>query len=662
MSSRHKEAMAHLSYGLSQGGCFIVLTGEVGTGKTTLCRNLLGDLPDNVDVALILNANIDERELLQTICDELKIPYALETSQKHLLDLIYRYLLDTFADNRHTVLIIDEAQLLNRDVLEQIRLLTNLETTKAKLLQIILIGQPELNELLSRNDLRQLAQRVTARYHLGSLRRSEIEEYINCRLGVAGCKQPLFSKQALNKLHALTDGIPRKINVLADHSLLAAYAKTQSLVDAKTVKAAAGDVFFDKALPGTGQAVSSGQTKWWLAAAMLILVNIGLWWFFTQPSRPLAIQTPQAGIADTDETGIQEVVAQLDNPGKPSTSIISGTVDQAPDAANTASASSDTLAQATLPPDADQDRYSEPDQQGVQISGVVEGVPGSVVIAENFLDATPEFPPEVAQSAIANQDVDVSMGAATDSQVAAGTDSSPPLATPSAVALQPSQGTAPTTTQGLPESEFGRLLETSADLTGRIAAFRTLAEIWQQDFPAQLMKPACQTVSELGLRCLGFSDWSQMLRYNRPAIIVVSHLDQLHRVIVRSVAGDSAEILVGGRAHSVAVDELRSRWTRDGVLFWKISEAGMGLRQFGQTNTDLVRVRAYLNRALTRARMPLLESLELPEFDLDMSQKVFALQTRFGIIDDSKIGPETYLLMNELVDPESTPVLNSRLP
>ena len=140
MSARHKEAMAHLTYGLSQGGCFIVLTGEVGTGKTTLCRNLLEDLPETVEVALILNANINESELLQTVCDELKIEYQHGSSQKQLLDQIYLHLLTKFADNQQTVLIIDEAQLLRRDVLEQIRLLTNLETTKSKLLSAMLIG------------------------------------------------------------------------------------------------------------------------------------------------------------------------------------------------------------------------------------------------------------------------------------------------------------------------------------------------------------------------------------------------------------------------------------------------------------------------------------------------------------------------------------------
>jgi len=319
MSARHKEATAHLSYGLTQGGCFIVLTGEVGTGKTTLCRNLLSDLPQNVDVALILNANINESELLQTVCDELKIEYSHLSSQKQLLDLINQYLLETFADNRHTVLIIDEAQLLSRDVLEQIRLLTNLETTKSKLLQIILIGQPELNDLLSRNDLRQLAQRVTARYHLGALERSEIEDYINFRLGVAGCKQPLFSRQALNKMHSLTSGIPRKINVLADHALLSTYSKNLSLVDAKTVKKAADDVFINS--EPADKPNDNSKLRWWGVAALLLLLNIGGWWFFSTQKNDLSSNlngTTQSSTRSQEpssqESSIQGVTTQsVDN-------------------------------------------------------------------------------------------------------------------------------------------------------------------------------------------------------------------------------------------------------------------------------------------------------------------------------------------------------------
>lgn len=281
MSMRHKEAMAHLSYGVMEAGGFALLTGEVGTGKTTLCRNLLMDLPKNVDVALILNPNINEIELLETICDELKIKYKTarstaatsSKSQKKLLDLINAYLLKAFAKNRHTVLIIDEAQLLSRDVLELVRLLTNLETTKSKLLQIILIGQPELNTMLARDDLRQLSQRVTARYHLRSLDRSEIGEYINCRLTRAGCKHPLFSRQSLNKIYQYTKGTPRLINVLCHHALLNAYSRNRKTIDSKSIAKVAREVF-----PNQGGELVKLDINWYkylpyvLGSAALLLL------------------------------------------------------------------------------------------------------------------------------------------------------------------------------------------------------------------------------------------------------------------------------------------------------------------------------------------------------------------------------------------------------
>lgn len=245
MSRQHREAMAHLSYGIEKGGGFILLTGEVGTGKTTLCRNLLKNLPDNVNISLILNAAMQKDELLPTICDELKIKYRKNASQKTLLIKLNQYLFDSYSKKRKTVLIIDEAQLLSRDVLEQVRILTNLETTKDKLLQIILIGQPELNDTLKRQDLRQLAQRVTARYHLNSLKQKDITDYVMTRLKIAGCVKPIFTKQALIKIYHLTQGIPRLINVLCDHSLIAAYSKDSRLVDVKAVKKGAKDMMLD---------------------------------------------------------------------------------------------------------------------------------------------------------------------------------------------------------------------------------------------------------------------------------------------------------------------------------------------------------------------------------------------------------------------------------
>jgi len=316
MSARHKEAMAHLTYGVSQGGCFIVLTGEVGTGKTTLCRNLLSDLPKDIEVALILNANINEQELLQTICDELKIGYLESDSQKALLDKLNAHLLAGFAKNQQTVLIIDEAQLLSRDVLEQIRLLTNLETTKSKLLQIILIGQPELNDLLSRNDLRQLAQRVTARYHRGALKRNEIEDYVNFRLSVAGCRKPLFTKQALTQLHRSTDGIPRRINVLADHALLSTYTKNHAVVDAKSVKESTKEVFVQASKPVVSRRINY---RWGAAILGLLLVNALILWWFVGRSDDTAI------VANNKVSGVQAV---SQNAGESGAAAVKGNAQQ----------------------------------------------------------------------------------------------------------------------------------------------------------------------------------------------------------------------------------------------------------------------------------------------------------------------------------------------
>jgi general secretion pathway protein A len=243
MSARHREALAHLLYGLGDGGGFVQLTGEVGTGKTTICRCLLEQIPDNVDLAVVLNPKVTAIELIATVCDELGIGYdADNVSIKSLTDVLNRYLLDAYARGRHTVLIIDEAQNLSADVLEQVRLLTNLETSTQKLLQIILIGQPELRSLLAREDMRQLAQRVTARYHLEPISREETDAYIRHRLQICGSSQTVFNKGAVNKIQHLSGGIPRLINVLCDRSMLGAFVEGRAQVDAKVVKKAASEV------------------------------------------------------------------------------------------------------------------------------------------------------------------------------------------------------------------------------------------------------------------------------------------------------------------------------------------------------------------------------------------------------------------------------------
>ena len=248
MSERHREALAHLLYGLGGGGGFVLLSGEIGTGKTTVCRCFLAQIPANCNVAYIFNPKLSAVELLRSICDEFHIALPSDAvTAKDFIDPLNSFLLRGHAAGQNNVLIIDEAQNLSADVLEQLRLLTNLETSERKLLQIVLIGQPELRHMLARPELEQLAQRVIARFHLDALSELETSHYIAHRLAVAGLTGASpFNKQALVRIHTLARGIPRRINLLCGRSLLGAYANGMAQVDRRTVNKAAIEVFGPK--------------------------------------------------------------------------------------------------------------------------------------------------------------------------------------------------------------------------------------------------------------------------------------------------------------------------------------------------------------------------------------------------------------------------------
>ncbi len=245
MSERHREALGHLLYGLEGGGGFVLLSGEIGTGKTTVCRCFLEQLPANCNVAYIFNPKLTADELLRSICDEFHIALPQNASTaKDFIDPLNRFLLDGHAAGQNNVLIIDEAQNLSADVLEQLRLLTNLETSERKLLQIVLIGQPELRHMLARPELEQLAQRVIARFHLDALSELETRHYIVHRLAVAGLTGVLpFDKPALARIHKLSQGIPRRINLLCGRAMLGAYASGTTQINRRTVDQAASEVF-----------------------------------------------------------------------------------------------------------------------------------------------------------------------------------------------------------------------------------------------------------------------------------------------------------------------------------------------------------------------------------------------------------------------------------
>jgi general secretion pathway protein A len=283
LSERHAEALAHLLYGINESGGFIQLTGEVGTGKTTVVRTLLSRVPHHADVAVILNPRVTPVEFLLTICEELGlgIAEADRDSVKQMVDALNRRLLSGHAEGRRIIVLVDEAQNLSIDVLEQVRLLTNLETPTQKLLQIILIGQPELRELLDRTDLRQLAQRITGRYHLKPLSREETKGYVRHRLRVAGATEDIFTPAALVELHRLSQGIPRVINVACDRALLGAYTQETKKINAGLVRRAAGEVYGRRFLP-----------TWlgWVVGSLGLVVLAGimfLGWQFWRQSSPI---------------------------------------------------------------------------------------------------------------------------------------------------------------------------------------------------------------------------------------------------------------------------------------------------------------------------------------------------------------------------------------
>jgi general secretion pathway protein A len=283
LSERHREALAHLSYGLSAGGGFVLLTGEIGAGKTTVCRSLLEQVPKRCNVAYIFNPKLTAVELLKSVCREFHVDAAHTeqppTTLADHIDALNEYLLRTHAVGQSNVLIIDEAQSLSADVLEQLRLLTNLETNERKLLQIILIGQPELRDLLAQPELEQLAQRVIARYHLEALSPQETVHYIAHRLVVAGASGPLpFDPPALKRIHALTRGVPRRINVLCDRALLGAYARGVRPVNRRIVTQAASEVFGEPATAWRWHPAWAPtlRRRWWVLAGLAPLVGAAI--------------------------------------------------------------------------------------------------------------------------------------------------------------------------------------------------------------------------------------------------------------------------------------------------------------------------------------------------------------------------------------------------
>ena len=332
-SNQHRQAVAHLKYGLDREGGFILLTGEVGTGKTTLTRTMLKRMPAHIRVAYVLNSKLNVTDLLASICDELGIELPTDSPEsrglsfsKTRIDALNQNLFQAHAEGQKTLIVIEEAQNLSADVLETLRLLSNLETNTHKLLHILLVGQPEILDTLAQKELRQLNQRVVSRFHLLPLEKGDVANYVNHRLHRAGAKGSLFNNACISVLFRLTGGVPRLINLVCQHSLLATYSTGSKIVSPKLVKEAAVEIL------GSRNTVDDNKKSFIILTVLLVLVAVLMISLANQtkvksepsvdmePSTdkqsPVAIK-PSANV----EPSINEIIA-IDVPASPFSSLL----------------------------------------------------------------------------------------------------------------------------------------------------------------------------------------------------------------------------------------------------------------------------------------------------------------------------------------------------
>lgn len=619
MSDRHREAMAHLLFGIKGGNGFVVLAGDVGTGKTTLCRCLLEQIPEDVDVALILNSRQNENELLQTICDELDIETPPDAGNKQLLDALNTRLLESFSNGRTTVLVIDEAQLLSYPVLEQVRLLTNLETTKHKLLQIILIGQPELNDLLAKPELKQLGQRVTARYFLGPLEEDDTAEYIRYRLSVAGRHDAeLFHPEAKRLIHHRSGGVPRLINVLCDRALLGAYAEGKNRVDRELARQAVSEV--------NGGAIPTQQGKsrsWWLPALIAAVVAAGLGWgissFYHQQSQQVAAPTnsPTASAPAQDtvvaaEAMVPDEVEQTKT--EPNSPLPGADFDQQQDGLEVTTASNIVIAtKPEVDPLADEESSEAP---VVAVSDESETGPGGETArgdSSSFTDA------ELVEAVVSDQQ---------DKTIAEVT------------------------------KPLSQVLLDQQTSTARQHAFKYLLNSWQGEPIDSSLANRCQLVQLQGLRCWGgVGTIADLSRLNRPALIVLKQNGREYRVVMESLTEDGVVMQVGESSQRYPISEIEQLWAGRYLILWRppVDKLLIGPDSSGP---EVVWLRQILHQLENDRQQTANEEASFgPNYDSDLMQLVRLFQSNHGLIVDGVVGLETFLKINSLVYQSTTPLL-----
>jgi len=612
MSQQHLEALGYLLYGVSESGGFVLLTGEVGAGKTTVCRCLLEQLPEHVDAALILNPRLTAHELVATLCDELGIDYPQSSqSLKVLFDVVNRHLLEAHSAGRRTVLIIDESQNLSPEALEQIRLLTNLETNKHKLLQIILIGQPELRDMLDRPDLRQLSQRVTARFHLPPLTEQETLAYIEHRLSVVGLDRAVFSHTTRRRVYRHSGGVPRLINTICDRALLGAYAEGRKSADRRIIDNAAGEV--------TGKRLRGSSRVLLISLIFLLVVGIGGFTYSRVVDVSLALE--ELGLTDTP---LQPLV--VDKPGE----VVS--IESAPAAVPPPAASREP----TLGEEAKAPGFPP-------VSAAVSQVQSPVRVEEAENIPPPETDPTNEGQVPAEQSELVTADSTVLAMVS-DTETGEPPAAVAAESLITAEAIS-SVDELIQESPIGNLE----------GALHDLFALWGKAYAHLDGNSPCKRAVAARLECLqGKANLQKLRAIDRPAIIeIVGKGTDAHFVVLMGLQEMTAQVQVGTRVFRVPLEGLARVYTGDYLSLWHPPVSGIGYLQLGMRGYGVLWLRERLSRVGDRVET----TGDSSYFDDRLYEQLRAFQRDRGLKADGIAGPMTMISLNSLVNDASVPRL-----
>ena len=639
LSESHRAALEHLDYGATGNG-FVLLSGDVGTGKTTICRTFLERLPPKTEVVLILNPVLTLNEFLLTICDELDLVIeGNRDSNKNLIDNLNRFLLQVYAVGHKTILIVDEAQNLTHELLEQIRLLTNLESNTEKLLQIFLIGQPELRDMLKRPELLQVSQRITSRFHLGPLNKKETRAYIERRLEVAGAQDIPFTASAIRRIYAFSKGVPRLINVLCDKALLSAYQRSAEKIDAKIIQDA------ERRVLGNAESSRGGLGRAAIAfGAVVALAAVGIgaayWmdlggvrpWFDSrvaefqgiEAGRPPAITSPPRPVAPPPAPAIPEIAA-VEGPAAP---IVPAPTPETPSAGHMSDPVAPQRGLDTALDTAATDRSpSEADRQMASDTAAIAPV-----------EVEPAMTTEQAPAVLGD-----STAGLTDSTVRSVGAAPPAPLSPAASVTSPSVASAPKQPEPVTSPSMAALSpgpssdETLDDYTRRYAERKLLSMWGVKDASPGL--DFCRSAAEQGLRCLNeASGLAGLHRYDRPAILYLTIGEVSSYAVVMKASPDSVVLDVLDRRHVIPANALGEVWDGTFLLLWRQAGDFKGNLALGTTGPPAL----WLRRAIDQIEG---RTTSGDVVDEPLVARVRQFQREQGLTPDGIVGPRTFILL-----------------